>query len=201
MNFCSFKTSKLEGTLLLTLVNNNEREADFMKHTFLILLGLSIILSSCGQQTDNLRKTQKQKAMNTNNDDTTKVKKTEEEWKKFLTDEQYHVLREKGTEAPFTGKYYLNKEKGMYVCGACGNDLFTSDMKFDSHCGWPSFDKEIEGGKIKTITDSSHGMIRTEIVCANCGSHLGHLFDDGPTETGMRYCVNSLSLDFKKEAK
>ena len=126
------------------------------------------------------------------------INKSEDEWKKELSPDQYHVLREKGTERPFTGKYYLNKEKGMYVCGACGNELFTSEMKFDSGCGWPSFDKEIEGGKIMTKKDSSHGMMRTEIMCAKCGSHLGHLFDDGPSETGLRYCVNSLSLNFKK---
>ncbi len=127
------------------------------------------------------------------------MNKTDDDWKKELTPEQFHVLREKGTEPPFTGQFYLNKEKGVYVCGACGAELFTSDMKFDSGCGWPSFDREIAGGKIKTIRDSSHGMIRTEIVCANCNSHLGHLFDDGPTNTGLRYCVNSLSLDFQPE--
>lgn len=135
--------------------------------------------------------------MNTNND-TSRVTKTEEEWKQLLTPEQYHILREKGTEAPFTGKYYLHKEKGVYVCAACGSELFTSDMKFDSHCGWPSFDREIVGGKIKAQTDTSHGRIRTEILCAACDSHLGHVFDDGPTETGLRYCVNSVSIDFKK---
>lgn len=124
---------------------------------------------------------------------------TEEEYKKKLTAEQYYVLRQKGTERPFTGKYYLHEEKGVYVCGACGSELFTSDMKFDSGCGWPSFDREIAGGKIKQTRDTSHGMIRTEITCANCGSHLGHIFDDGPTETGQRYCVNSLSLDFRGE--
>ena len=129
---------------------------------------------------------------------TMEINKTEEEWKKELSSEQYHVLREKGTEASFSGKFYLNKEKGKYVCAACGNELFTSEMKFDSGCGWPSFDREIEGGKIITTIDTSHGMIRKEIVCGRCGSHLGHLFDDGPTETGMRYCVNSVSLDFRK---
>jgi peptide-methionine (R)-S-oxide reductase len=134
-------------------------------------------------------------------DTTKKIYKTEEEWKKILTPEQYHVLREKGTDAPFTGKLTLNKEKGSYSCAACGNELFTSDMKFESHCGWPSFDKEIEGGKITTKTDTSYGMVRTEILCAKCGSHLGHLFDDGPTETGLRYCVNSTSLEFKKSNK
>jgi peptide-methionine (R)-S-oxide reductase len=129
--------------------------------------------------------------------DTTKIVRTEAEWKKILTPEQYHVLREKGTDAPFTGKLTYNKEKGYYNCAACGNELFTSDMKFESHCGWPSFDKELEGGRIKTVTDTSHGMVRTEILCAKCGSHLGHLFDDGPTKTGLRYCVNSTSLEFK----
>jgi methionine-R-sulfoxide reductase len=131
----------------------------------------------------------------------TELPKTEGEWKKKLSDEQYYVLREKGTERPFTGKFYLHKEKGVYTCGACGNELFTSDMKFDSHCGWPSFDREIKGGKIRTEVDSSHGMIRTEIMCAKCGGHLGHLFNDGPTETGIRYCVNSLSLEFAPEKK
>jgi methionine-R-sulfoxide reductase len=125
--------------------------------------------------------------------------KSEDDYKKELTPEQYHVLREKGTERPFTGKFYLHKEKGVYVCAACGNELFSSDMKFDSGCGWPSFDREIPGGKVVQHRDTSHGMIRTEIVCANCGSHLGHLFDDGPTDTGLRYCVNSLSLEFKKQ--
>ncbi|MFI5150422.1 MAG: peptide-methionine (R)-S-oxide reductase MsrB [Bacteroidia bacterium] len=131
--------------------------------------------------------------------DTVVVKKTEAEWKAVLSAEQYYVLREKGTERPFTGKLLENKEKGIYTCAACGNELFSSDMKFDSHCGWPSFDREIAGGKIKTHTDTTLGMVRTEIMCAKCGSHLGHIFDDGPTKTGQRYCVNSISLDFKKD--
>lgn len=124
------------------------------------------------------------------------VHKTDEEWQKQLSPDQYYLLRQKGTEMPFTGKLLLNKEKGVYKCGACGNELFTDEMKFDSECGWPSFDKEIAGGKIKTVEDNSLGMHRTEINCARCGSHLGHLFDDGPTKTGLRYCVNSLSLEF-----
>lgn len=124
---------------------------------------------------------------------------SENEWRQRLTPEQYYVLRQKGTERPFTGKYYLHKEKGVYCCAGCGLELFTHEMKFDSPCGWPSFDKEIEDGRIIKKPDYSHGMIRTEILCARCGGHLGHLFDDGPTETGLRYCVNSLSLDFKPE--
>lgn len=130
-----------------------------------------------------------------------KVHKTEEEWKATLTPEQYHVLREKGTDAPFKGKYTYTKDKGTYACAACGNPLFTSDMKFESECGWPSFDKELAGDRIKTVTDTSFGMVRTEILCARCGSHLGHLFDDGPTLTGKRYCVNSTSLNFTKQKK
>lgn len=130
----------------------------------------------------------------------TKQNKSEEEWKKTLTPEQYYVLREKGTERPHTGEYNLKFDKGIYTCAGCGSELFTSDQKFESHCGWPSFDNEIgEGSKIKKIKDFSHGMIRTEIVCANCGGHLGHLFDDGPTKSGLRYCVNSLSLQFKND--
>jgi methionine-R-sulfoxide reductase len=130
-----------------------------------------------------------------------KVFKTEEEWKKILTPEQYHVLREKGTERPFTGKYYKFNEKGVYCCAACGSELFTSDMKFDSECGWPSFDRAMDGGKIRYEIDRSYGWERTEILCANCGSHLGHVFDDGPTITGKRYCVNSVSLIFYREKK
>ena len=130
--------------------------------------------------------------------DTAKViEKTDAEWKTLLTTRQYQVLRMKDTDRPFTGKYTLHHEKGVYTCAACGAELFTSDMKFDSNCGWPSFDREIAGGKIKTITDTSFGMSRTEIICARCGGHLGHLFDDGPTLTGQRYCVNSTSIDFK----
>jgi len=159
----------------------------------LLMLAAVMTLISCSGngQTKNAKKM--------TSDTTQKIVRTEAEWKKILTPQQYHVLREKGTDAPFTGKYYLNKEKGMYACAACGNELFSSDMKFDSSCGWPSFDKEIAGGKIKKVTDTSFGMVRTEIVCAKCGSHLGHLFDDGPTATGLRYCVNSTSVDFQKK--
>jgi peptide-methionine (R)-S-oxide reductase len=159
----------------------------------LIMVAALLTLLSCAGkgQSKNTKKNM--------NDTTQTITRSEEEWKKVLTPQQFHVLREKGTDAPFTGKYYLNKEKGMYTCAACGNELFSSDMKFDSDCGWPSFDKEIAGGKIKKVTDYSFGMVRTEIVCAKCGSHLGHLFDDGPTLTHMRYCVNSTSVDFKKK--
>lgn len=123
--------------------------------------------------------------------------KDEKFWKQKLTPEQYHVLREKGTEAPFTGKFYQNFDKGMYICAACGQELFSSDTKFDSDCGWPSFDRSL-GGNVEFHEDDSHGMHRTEVTCSRCGSHLGHVFEDGPTETGKRFCINSVSLDFKK---
>ena len=141
-----------------------------------------------------------EKQMEKSNKHTFNVQKSEEEWKNDLTPEQYYVMREAGTERPFSGKFNMHFEKGVYVCGACDEPLFTSESKFDGHCGWPSFDKEISEGKILEKTDSSHGMIRTEILCANCGSHLGHVFDDGPTDTGLRYCVNSLSLGFEGDS-
>lgn len=125
-------------------------------------------------------------------------KKSEAEWKEQLGPERYKILRDKGTEFPHSGKYNLTFDKGTYCCGACGEPLFNSDSKFKSSCGWPSFDESLPG-KIEYIQDRSFGMMRTEIVCANCGGHIGHVFDDGPTETGQRYCVNSASVDLKEE--
>lgn len=124
--------------------------------------------------------------------------KSEEQWKRELTEEEYRILRQKGTERPFTGEYNLHKEDGVYTCKACDAKLFESNSKFDSGCGWPSFDEAIEG-TIEYVKDTTMGMIRTEILCANCGSHLGHVFNDGPTQTGQRYCVNSVSMDFEKK--
>lgn len=126
--------------------------------------------------------------------------KTEEGWKQKLTPEQFAVLREKGTDAPFTNALLQEHRDGMYRCAACGQALFTSDTKFDSGSGWPSFDDAIPGST-KLIEDSSHGMRRIEVVCSNCGSHLGHLFDDGPTKTGKRFCMNGTSLEFSEADK
>jgi peptide-methionine (R)-S-oxide reductase len=127
------------------------------------------------------------------------MEKSDDEWRKELNDEQYYVLREKGTERPFSGKYVDNKEKGVYKCAGCGNPLFASDTKFHSGTGWPSFYKPIDEENVERKEDLTHGMRRTEILCSKCQGHLGHVFDDGPKPTGKRYCINSISLDFEKK--
>jgi len=148
----------------------------------LILLLFAITFQSCHSQN---KKTMKPK-----------VKKTDAEWKAQLSEIEYEVLRKKGTERAYTGEYWDHFEKGTYVCAACEAQLFESETKFESHCGWPSFDKAIEGS-VKYNQDLSYGMVRTEVVCANCDGHLGHIFDDGPKETtGQRFCTNSVSIKF-----
>ena len=127
----------------------------------------------------------------------TEIKKSTEEWRNSLTPSQYHVLREKGTERAFTGKYWNKKDDGMYYCAACDEPLFDAKTKYDSGCGWPSFYEPAQPDAVATGPDSSHGMTRTEVTCRKCGGHLGHVFEDGPQPTGLRYCINSESLEFK----
>jgi methionine-R-sulfoxide reductase len=165
------------------------------------ILGLVLVfmsLQACGQQP---KQTPKQTIATTATNTMENLPKTEAEWKAKLTEDEYYILRQKGTERPYTGKFLMHTEKGMYTCRGCGAPLFSSDSKFDSHCGWPSFDKEVKAGVIKETVDNTLGMRRVEITCAKCGGHLGHVFDDGPTDTGLRYCVNSVSIGFEAVKK
>ncbi len=127
-------------------------------------------------------------------------RKTDEEWKSALNSEEYYIMRQKGTEKPYSGEFNNHFERGVYICKGCKQELYDSDSKFDSRCGWPSYEKA-KAGAIDYRKDTTHGLIRTEILCSNCGSHQGHVFDDGPTKTGKRYCVNSLSIEFKPNKK
>jgi peptide-methionine (R)-S-oxide reductase len=165
-----------------------------LKNTGILLM--AFLFQQCYSQTDNVKKTTMDKTEG--NPDTALVNRTNEEWQKILPADLYYVARQKGTEKPFTSKYERAKDIGTYYCAVCGNPLFRSDTKFESGCGWPSFYEPISKTSIIYLKDNSLGMERTEVECGKCKSHLGHVFEDGPPPTGLRYCINGVVLDFKK---
>ena len=170
--------------------------------TFIAIL-VSLLVSSCANSQVKTNKTKTMDSVKKENPvysktDTAKVDISDDEWKKLLPGNVYQIAREKGTERAFTGKFWDHKEGGTYYCAACGNPLFNSNGKFDSNCGWPSFFEPITKGSIIYAPDNTYGMSRTEVMCGKCKGHLGHVFEDGPPPTGLRYCINSVILDFEK---
>jgi peptide-methionine (R)-S-oxide reductase len=172
------------------------------KALYIFCLAALWSLAACTQPAATTKKNDMENNNKTNpaysNTDSSKVNLTDADWKKILPDDVYYIARQKGTERAFTGKYYQHKDAGTYYCAACGNPLFASNGKFESSCGWPSFFEPITKGSIIYAPDNSYGMQRTEVMCGRCKAHLGHVFEDGPPPTGLRYCINSVILDFKK---
>jgi peptide-methionine (R)-S-oxide reductase len=170
-----------------------------MRNIFVIILSLSLGLVAC-QNTKNSEQQSKTEAgaktLEPSPSRPDRIVKSDEDWRKLLSEEEFNIIRKKGTERAFTGDLLYNKKHGHYTCAACGLELFSSDTKFESGTGWPSFYDEIGNDHVGKIEDRSYGMVRTEVVCNRCGGHLGHVFDDGPKPTGLRYCINSLSLNF-----
>ena len=163
------------------------------------IFALLLLSNGCTSQTKNKNMEQEKKHIHYSKTDSAKINLPEEEWKKVLTPEQYYIARQKGTERPWTSRFESFHEIGTYHCAACGNPLFQSDTKFESGCGWPSFYKPVSKGSIIYTPDNSHGMQRTEVQCGRCKAHLGHVFEDGPPPTGLRYCINGVILDFEKK--
>lgn len=174
--------------------------------TGFLFAALLLTMEGCYSQNNSNTQTNNMDSLKKNNPaysrtDTAKVALSNDEWKKILSPEVYHVAREKGTERPYTSKFETSKEIGTYYCAVCGNPLFKSDTKFESGCGWPSFYEPISKSSIIYLPDNSYGMSRTEVECGKCKSHLGHVFNDGPPPTGLRYCINGVVLDFEKAKK
>lgn len=188
--------------LLGWLKRNYIGKIKIMKNVFIYTLLAFTAFNSCQAQNNTTKKNSMDSTKNNNpiysTTDSTKVVLKEDEWKKILTPEQYYIARQKGTERPYTSKFENFKEKGTFYCAACGNPLFKSDAKFESGCGWPSFYEPISKSAIIYTPDHSHGMERTETQCGRCKAHLGHVFEDGPPPTGLRFCINGVILDFQK---